>query len=55
MLLVGTIPVLAIVFATIYLIARIFLFLITGYAWYEKALAFLLLAAELFILFHGIG
>ncbi|MDD5007634.1 MAG: glycosyltransferase family 2 protein [Syntrophorhabdaceae bacterium] len=52
---ITAIPILAIIFATIYLIVRILLFLITDYAWYEKVLALFLLIAELFILTHGIG
>lgn len=48
-------PVAAMVFAAIYLIVRVLLFLITDNAWYEKGLALLLLMAEVFILVHGIG
>lgn len=48
-------PVAAMAFAAIYLIVRVILFMITDHVWYEKALAFLLLMAEIFILVHGIG
>ncbi len=48
-------PVAAMAFAAIYLIVRVILFMITDHVWYEKALALLLLLAEVFILVHGIG
>jgi cellulose synthase (UDP-forming) len=48
-------PVAAMAFAAVYLIVRVILFMITDHVWYEKALAFLLLMAEIFILVHGIG
>lgn len=38
-----------------YLIVRTWLFIEADYAWYEKLVAGLLLAAELFILLHGFG
>lgn len=49
------IPVAAMAMAAIYLMVRVFLFLISDYAWYEKVIAFVLLMAETFILVHGIG
>ena len=48
-------PVAAMALAAVYLIVRIILFMITDHVWYEKALALLLLMAEIFILVHGIG
>ena len=52
---ITALPLAALGFAMLYLLVRIALFLVANYAWYEKALALLLLLAEIFILFHGIG
>jgi len=49
------IPLMAIVFSCSYLVIRTAIFIISDYKWYEKTAAFFLLAAEAFILMHGIG
>ncbi len=38
-----------------YLIARIFLYIIADYAWYDKMFGFFLLMAQFFVLTHGFG
>ncbi|MFO7986570.1 MAG: glycosyltransferase family 2 protein [Desulfatiglandaceae bacterium] len=48
-------PALAILLAILYLMVRTILFIILDYHWYEKGVAFLLLFAETFIIFHGVG
>ncbi|MDP3284264.1 MAG: glycosyltransferase family 2 protein [Desulfobacterales bacterium] len=48
-------PLLAIVFATLYLMARTLVIIFSDYLWYEIALAWLLLFAETFIFIHGVG
>ncbi len=42
-------------FILLYLIARIFLYLLTDYLWYERILGTFLLLAESFILIHTLG
>lgn len=42
-------------FTCLYLIMRVALFLVYDYVWYEKAVAGLLLLAELFVLTHSLG
>ncbi len=53
--LIMAVPVAAMAVAAVYLMVRVFLFLVSDYAWYEKVIAFILLLAETFILVHGIG
>lgn len=48
-------PLSAIILAVSYLIVRTLLFLSADYAFYEKVVALLLLAAEAFLLVHGVG
>jgi cellulose synthase (UDP-forming) len=48
-------PAVAIVFAVAYLIARTLVLIISDYLWYERAVALMLLFAEIFILVHGVG
>jgi cellulose synthase (UDP-forming) len=52
-LFLGVLAVLAISLA--YLAVRVALFLETDYTWFERAVAFALLASEAFILVHGVG
>lgn len=47
--------ILTLIVVFLYLMARTTLFIIADYRWYEKILAFLLLAAEAFVLVHSIG
>ncbi len=46
---------LCILLAVLYLMVRTILFIVMDYHWYEKGLAVLLLFAETFIVFHGVG
>ncbi|MDY6863519.1 MAG: glycosyltransferase family 2 protein [Thermodesulfobacteriota bacterium] len=55
LILIIYLPVLGIILALLYIMARTFLFIIFDYPWYEKTLAFFLLLAEAFITMHGIG
>lgn len=48
-------PIVAIVLATLYLMARTVVLILSDYRWYEITLAWLLLFAEAFIFLHGIG
>ena len=48
-------PAMCILLAILYLMVRTVLFIILDYHWYEKGVAFLLLFAETFIIFHGVG
>ncbi|MCE5280681.1 MAG: glycosyltransferase [Deltaproteobacteria bacterium] len=48
-------PILAILFAVVYIIIRTLIILVSDYAWYEITLAWVLLGAECFILMHGVG
>lgn len=49
------VPVLVIILTLLYLMGRTVMFFAMDYAWYEKVLAAALLAAEGFLLLHGIG
>lgn len=53
--LLAAVPVIPIVLALVYLAVRTGLFLIADYHWYEKIIAFFLLASEIFIFIHGVG
>lgn len=53
--LLTVLPAAAIFFALTYLFIRTILFIISDYFWYEKLIAFFLLAAEMFIMIHGSG
>jgi cellulose synthase (UDP-forming) len=53
--LVALLSILTIAVVFSYLMVRTSLFFIADYLWYEKAVAFLLLCAEAFVLIHSIG
>ena len=51
----AVLPLLAILFAVVYIIVRTVIILVSDYQWYEIVLAWVLLGAECFILMHGVG
>jgi len=53
--LLAALPIGAIILALAYLIVRTVILLLSDYRWYELAVAWTLLFAEVFILIHGIG
>lgn len=48
-------PFIAVILAVFYLIVRTVIIIFSDYAWYEVAVAWMLLFAETFIMIHGIG
>lgn len=52
---VALLPIAGIISAILYLIVRTMLFFVADYFWYEKIAALFLLAAEFFMLVHGVG
>ena len=54
-LLLAILPVLGIILTLLYVGARMVLVIISDYQWTDKLVAWMLLFAEMFILFHGIG
>ena len=55
MFLVGGLVILTITSVSLYLTVRFVFFLLSDYLWYEQCVAFMLLAAETFILVHSFG
>jgi len=53
--LLGGLAILTMTSVSVYLTARFVFFLLSDYPWYEQCVAFLLLAAEIFILVHSFG
>lgn len=51
----GGLVILTMTSVSVYLTARFIFFLLSDYLWYEQCVAFLLLAAEIFILVHSFG
>lgn len=53
--LLGGLAILTMTSVSVYLTVRFVFFLLSDYLWYEQCVAFLLLAAEIFILVHSFG